>query len=325
MAETGTPRQAVETVPVRQLAARLGDVEKAVERLGKSANLRNASISGGDGLVVKDEAGNIRLRVSPEEGAILAYNATGAETARYGLLAHSDPGEYGIEALSGGTWIHVGDESVTWDNVGGKPSTFAPSAHTHAGADVTSAVAQAEGSQYGWTNTVGGTEFYQVWVGNNGGYKFGRNTSSIRYKDNVRTFTDNVTDLMQIRTVLYDRKPTLEPPVDEDGNRVEGPEQLWPGRKNEFGLIAEELAEIWPEVITWFDSGDGPVIDGIRYDLIAARLIPVLQGMLLVVRNTRARVKTLEDRAAASDTRAAAQDTLIANLTQRLEALEAQP
>lgn len=328
--EIYVPRRQVEPDQVRELAARLAAVEKLVISLGKSASLRNASISGGDGLTVKDENNNIRLRLSPE-GAIIAYDGAGAEVARYGLLAYSDAGQYGIEALSGDQWVHVGDESVTWANIAGRPDVFAPQAHQHPGADITSAVAlannatnathagDADGSAYAFANTVSGTQFYAVWVGNDGGYHLGRNVSSIRYKMNVRDFTDAdpLGGVLRLRTVVYDRKPREVPPASSYGQATEGPAAMGAGARDEYGMIAEEVYRVWPEVVTWFDAGDGrgPQIDGIRYDLVAARLIPVIQKLVAELRQIAAEQAALREKLSA-------QDKIIEALTQRLDALE---
>jgi prefoldin subunit 5 len=368
MADDWTPRRTQETDPVRALAQQLADLRKQVEALGKSASLRNASISGGDGLTVKDDDGNIRLRVSPAGGAIIAYNAAGDEVARYGQLAHVDVGQFGIEALTGAGWSHVGSGGTSWNAIDSKPSTFPPSYHRHSGGDIDGNVgganyannaglaSEAEGSGYAWNNNVGGTSWYAVYVGNNGGFKFGRNTSSARYKENIRDFTGDVSDLMALRPVLFDRIPQLDPaptwtdPETGEEFPAEGPRNLEPGRKDEFGFIAEEVLEIWPEVVQWFDHGDGlgPQVDGIRYEMIGARLVPILQGMLLNVRTAkrqlvdlgarvtsvedtatasilalRNRVKALEDAAAITKAKLASQDTLIAGLDARLKTLGA--
>lgn len=355
MAIEGTPRRTVETDDVRKLAGAIAEIRRQVEALGKNASLRNASISGGDGLAVKDSGDNIRLRVSPEDGAIIAYNGAGQEVARYGQLAHVDVGQFGIEALTSNGWVHVGAGVATWNTLDGKPSTFTPSPHTHAGGDVTSQVssaasanwaAEADGSGYAWNNNVGGTQWYAVYVGNNGGYKFGRNTSSARYKENIRDFTGDVSDLLALRPVLFDRVPQLAPPpvwTDEHGVDwpAEGPRYLDPGRKDEYGFIAEEMLEVWPEVVQWFDHGDGngPVVDGIRYEMIGARLVPILQGLLISARTSarrvrevedaaqaaivalRQRTKALEDAAAITRAQVDAQAKLIQDLTTRIEAM----
>jgi hypothetical protein len=122
---------------------------------------------------------------------------------------------------------------------------------------------------------VGGTEFYALWVGNNGGYKFGRNTSSLKYKENVRDATPAHAAL-SLRPVIYDRKATYQYPEDADGNRLIGPPQMFEGAKNEFGLIAEEVAQVLPEIVTRY----GGEIDGVRYDLLGVALIPVVQDLM---------------------------------------------
>ncbi|ALY10746.2 minor tail protein [Arthrobacter phage Wayne] len=314
----GIPRRTVETDPIIELRRMIGRIANDVAKLSKNSDLRNASISGGDGLVIKDSDGNIRLRISTTDAAIIAYKADGTETARYGLLTNSDPGQYGLEVLNGSTWIHIGAQVATWATLAGKPATFAPSAHTHAGSDITSTVASAtsattattaslaalaDGSQYAFNNTVSGSTFYAVWVGNDGGFHLGRNTSSIRYNQNVRDYGSLDPAILQLRSVIYDRKPQFRPVQTVDGQPAIGPQLRIEGAKDEFGMIAEEVAEVWPEVVTWFDheDGQGPIIDGIRYDLIGPRMLPYVQHLLETVSK---------------------QDKLIEDLTKRLDRLD---
>lgn len=302
MVYDGTPRRPVEPDPIIALAKKIDDINTKVDGLAKGSDLRNASISGGDGLTVKDGSGNIRLKISTTDAAIIAYDAGGTETARYGLLSHSDPGQYGLEVYSG-SWIHIGAQVASWSTLAGKPATFPPSAHTHVGADITSGTvpqaSQADGSQYGWTNTVAGTTLYALWVGNDGGYHFGRNTSSIRYKENVRPFVDPdpSAGLESLRIVTYDRKGQWKPATDDKGDPIPGADPvLVEGVKNEFGMIAEEVHKVWPEVVTMFDhdDGQGPQIDGLRYDLIGPRLIPIIQAQAEQIRQLRARLDKLD-------------------------------
>lgn len=325
------PRRGREPDNIRALKGIIDGLSAKVDELSKSASLRNASISGGDGLVVYDASGNIRLRLATNAGAVIAYDATGAETARYGLLAYSSgAGQYGIETKNGTSWTHVvGATSVAWGDVSGKPSTFTPSGHTHGGGDIVSQVSsasQADGSQYAFDNNIAGGTFYAVWVGNSAGYKFGRNTSSAQYKENIRDFVNDMSDLMRVRPVMYDRKGKWEQPTDDLGNVIEGAEPVWiEGNKDEFGLIAEELAEVWPEVIVYYDheDGRGPQIDGIRYDLISARLIPILQGMLLATRTARNRLTALETTVAAQADQLAQAKAALQNQASKIAALDA--
>ncbi|QDH48205.1 minor tail protein [Arthrobacter phage MamaPearl] len=318
----GVPRRRMETDPIIQLRQMLSELSQKVAKLGKNSDLRNASISGGDGMVVKDASGNIRLRISTEDAAIIAYAADGTETARYGLLTNSDPGEYGLEVLNGSTWVHIGSQVATWANLSGKPATFPASVHTHSGAEITSTVAsattaatatlaaQADGSSYAFNNNVAGSTFYAVWVGNDGGFHLGRNTSSIRYKENVRDAPNNA-DIMRLRPVIYDRKPQYRPVLSVLGEPAEGPQWKSEGAKDEFGMIAEEVAEVWPDVVTYFDGE----IDGIRYDLIGPRLIPYVQRLVDRERRQGKMLVEMGDRLQK-------QDDLIATLAARLDALD---
>jgi hypothetical protein len=122
----------------------------------------------------------------------------------------------------------------------------------------------ADASAWAFNNVVTGTTTYAVWVGNDGTFHLGRATSSIRYKTNVREHYTDPANLLALTPVVFDRK---------DGST-----------KDEYGLIAEQVAEHFPELVTWFDGQ----IDGVRYDLLAVAL-------LSVVKEQDARLRALED------------------------------
>ena len=266
---------------------KLKDLERAVQQFAAANILATAGISATTGGVLvngfmqfKREDGTVGVQVDPTDGTFTALDAAGTSpVARFGSLVETAPGEYGVEVRVGSTWVQLGAQSTTWDMVSGNPSDFAPlvtSAVANAtnAANATSAThaAQADGSQYGWTNTVAGTEFYALWVGNDGGFHFGRNTSSIKYKENVNDAP--VADaVLNLRPVVYDRKPTFKYPELEDGTRLEGPPQRFEGVKGELGLIAEEVFPHLPEIVTRY----GGEIDGVRYDLLGVALLPVVK------------------------------------------------
>lgn len=210
-----------------------------------------------------------------EDGVFVVYDEAGATpVARFGPLDNSAPGKYGVEVLVGSTWVQLGAQATTWSGVAGKPSTYnatnqkwTPDAHTHPGADVTSRVASATdatGSASGYANPVQGTSFVAAWLGNDGTNSFGRNTSSIKYKTNVRAHDTDPANVLQLQPVLYDRIS---------------------GGANEYGLIAEQVHEHVPELVSWFDSE----IDSVRYDLLSVALIDV-------VRDQENRIRALEGR-----------------------------
>jgi len=268
---------------------KIKDLERAVQQFAAANVLATAGISATTGGVIvngfmqfKREDGTLGVQVDPVTGTFTVYDAPGtAEVARFGELLETAPGEYGVEVDVGGTWVRLGAQAVTWDLVSGKPG-WASDPASIAGTNISGTVAnateathaaQADGSQYGWTNNVAGTEFYALWVGNDGGYHLGRNVSSIKYKENVTDAAVAAEDVLQLRPVKYDRKPTFRYPEDADGNRLIGPEQKFEGAKNQFGLIAEEVAALVPELVTRF----GGEIDGVSYEMLGVALLPVVK------------------------------------------------
>lgn len=214
-----------------------------------------------------------------DDGIFIVYGPDGTTpVARFGPL-ESAPGEYGVEVLVGTTWVQLGNQSAVWEGIAGRPGIT--DGATIPGSFITGTVpaateaahaAQADGSEYGWTNNVAGTSFYALWVGNDGGFHLGRNVSSIKYKENVTDAAVDPAAVLNLRPVRYDRKPS-------------GPAQEFPGAKGEFGLIAEEVAQHLPEIVTKFEGE----IDGVRYDLLSVALLEV-------VKDQENRIRALEGR-----------------------------
>ncbi|MEU0739266.1 tail fiber domain-containing protein [Streptomyces sp. NPDC006134] len=184
----------------------------------------------------------------------------------------------------------------TWDDVSGKPATYPPASHSHSWSSITSkpstfppsshshsqyltsgsTISWANGSKRPHTNSASGSgTWYAVWVEGDG--QFCRNTSSIRFKQNVRDHEIDPADVLALRPVIYDRKPTKEKPN---------------ARKNEVGLIAEEVEQHLPWLVNYHEGQ----VDGLRYDLLGVALLPVVQDQA-------ARINALESRLAAIEAR----------------------
>ena len=147
--------------------------------------------------------------------------------------------------------------------------------HTHDFRFYGQTVSRADGSDRVRGNTPAGSGWFSVWVdGNN---NFCHNTSSIRYKKNVEDFEVDPRDVLDLRPVVYDRKPTLN---EETG-------EMEPGQRNEVGLIAEEVENTLPWLVQYLDGE----VEGLRYDLL-----PV--AMLSVLKDQQARIEALESRIA---------------------------
>ena len=252
--------------PGPNLAVRISNIEKRLDNLMTTPWLMNASTGQGTGNpgIRVDQNGVHAFNASNEEitamltadGSVTAYDSTGAPVARFGPLTNSNPGHYGVETLVAGAWVQVGGGTVDWSNIANKPATYAPSAHTHAGGDITSQVssaAGADGSQYGFSHAVAGTSFYALWVGNDTGYHFGTNASSVRHKRNVRRHRISPERVLALKPVIY-TKPANADYV-------------------EYGLLAEQAVETMPEIVQWMDGK----IHGVRYDLLSVALLEVVQ------------------------------------------------
>ncbi|MFC4336012.1 tail fiber domain-containing protein [Salininema proteolyticum] len=185
-----------------------------------------------------------------------------------------------------------GHHSHSWGSITGKPSTFSPSSHRHSWSSITgkpktyrpsghshskyltsgSTIAWANGSKRVRGNSPrGSSTWYSVWI--DGYNKFCKNTSSRRFKQNIRPHALDPADVLALRPVLYDRKP------DNDGEDAP---------RDQYGLIAEEVEQHLPELVTHDEDGQ---TDTVRYDLLGVALLDV-------VKNLTERVRDLEDRLA---------------------------
>jgi hypothetical protein len=97
--------------------------------------------------------------------------------------------------------------------------------------------------------------------------------SSIRYKTQVESLTPALDKVLQLRPVYYTK-------IGGTGS-------------TEIGLIAEEVAEIYPELVKY--NGDGEV-DGINYTRIAPILIKTIQEQQELIKNLTKRIDDLENR-----------------------------
>ncbi len=291
------------SIPDPDPRVRINEAQKGIDqRLSeqeRGAPQRSMSVSDATGKGIRVDETGFRTVDSDDhtvaflqtsDGTFVIFDPTsGDPMARFGALL-SDPGHFGGEIWDpvNAIWVKlVTGASVSWASITGKPSTFTPSAHTHAGTDVTSAVADASGSSYAFNNNVAGTTFYAVWVGNDSGNHLGKNTSSLRYKQNVRPYSVDPAKVLQLEPRIFDRKPVRIPAPEGQ----EGPDQMVPGATNEYGLIAEEVYELVPEIVVWYEDE----IDGIRYDLLALALLDVAKDQDRHLKEQDQRIAALEE------------------------------
>lgn len=255
-----------------QLAQTLSTLQGQVRALATQAILLNASTGqdGGQGLSTDasglhayNSSGAQVNTIQTSDGTQVVFDASGNPQVRLGALL-SSPGNYGAEIWNGSAWTQlVTGVSASWSSITGKPSTFPPTVPI-AGSNITGTVpnattagsastaSDASGSSRAYNNNVGGTSFFAVWVGNDAGNNFGKNTSSARYKTGIREHRVDPKAVLKLEPVLYERPQ----------NKV-----------TEYGLVAEQVAEHVPELTQWFEGH----IDNVRYDLLAVALLEVVK------------------------------------------------
>jgi hypothetical protein len=163
----------------------------------------------------------------------------------------------------------------SWAEVTGKPTAYPPSAHTHPEyVETSGTVARANGTTRVHNHLPQGGSVYQVWVDAN--RNFCRNVSSARYKRHIRTHRIAAEAVMALRPVLYDMKPS-----DDDASPA----------TNLYGLIAEEVAEHVPELVTRNESGQP---EAVRYDLLSVALLDVVRDQYRDLAALREQVDALQ-------------------------------
>ena len=100
------------------------------------------------------------------------------------------------------------------------------------------------------------------------------NTSSRRYKENIKDMPDGVLDkVKQARVVTFDEK--------ESGI-------------SSYGLIAEELDELIPELVTRKEIDGELVPESIVYSKIGVWVLKAMQEQQTIIEDLKARIETLE-------------------------------
>lgn len=118
--------------------------------------------------------------------------------------------------------------------------------------------------------------------------------SSERFKTDIESMGSHTAKLQALRPVEFHLKTDPHGAV-------------------QYGLIAEEVAKVYPELVIRDETGR---IDGVRYDELAPMLLKELQEQQKVMAAQSANI-------AAQDQRAAAQDTKIARLQEQLASIQA--
>ena len=103
-------------------------------------------------------------------------------------------------------------------------------------------------------NASGSAPWYNVWM--NSDRQLMRNTSSRRYKKNIKDWPRALDAIRELRPVIFDRKGTKTP-------------------NGEVGFIAEEVLEAIPEAVVYYDDQ----VDGLDERAIIAALVGAVKEL----------------------------------------------
>jgi Chaperone of endosialidase len=218
----------------------------------------------------------------------LGFNAAGSSNTALGVEALIDntSGSFNVAVGHYAGWaLNTGDNNLYLANEGvgtesntiriGRvtPGTYNPSVHT------ATYIAGIDGA-----TSSSGTAVY---VASNG--QLGTLTSSRRFKEDVRDMGEASAGLLSLRPVTFHYKPGYD-----DGTHL-----------LQYGLIAEEVAEVFPDLVQR-DAAGQPV--AIRYHMLDSMLVNELQKQNAKIAEQSARL--------------AEQDVAIARLAAKIEQLE---
>jgi len=111
--------------------------------------------------------------------------------------------------------------------------------------------------------------------------------SSSRFKDQITDMGDSSSKLLQLRPVNFFYKPEYD-----DGSHL-----------LQYGLIAEDVAKVYPEMVAY--GNDGQVLT-VKYQLLAPMLLNELQKQANQNRQQTDQIRSLEDRLSALEAALAA-------------------
>ncbi|MGO9303890.1 MAG: tail fiber domain-containing protein, partial [Candidatus Korobacteraceae bacterium] len=227
--------------------------------LGKEAGVHNVTGTGTSNAFSGANAGyqNTTGFDNTFSGALAGYsNTTGAANAFFGAFA-------GNINTTGYNNTFLGTDAG-FNNVTGNSDIYIANAGPSSGTESNTIRIGAQGSGasqqdvtfiagiYGATSSGG----VSVYINSSG--RLGTQTSSLRFKEQVRDLGDTTDALMKLRPVSFLYKPQYA-----NGDRT-----------LQYGLIAEEVAQVYPELVAYDNDGQPSTV---RYQYLTPMLLNELQ------------------------------------------------
>ena len=133
-----------------------------------------------------------------------------------------------------------------------------------------------------------------MYVNSNG--QLGTLTSSRRFKEDIYNMSDSTSKLYELRPVTFYYKPQYD-----DGSHT-----------IQYGLIAEEVAKIMPDLVSYGKDGKPYTV---RYQLLAPMLLNELQKQHSVVEQQQAVIQTQQQQLDELQKRMGQLETVVQQMT----------
>jgi hypothetical protein len=208
------------------------------------------------------------------------YNSAGNNNVAIGYQA-------GYNVTTASNNIHIGHQGLATDSGAIRIGT--------AGTQTTAFIAGIEGVTTGNNNAV------PVLVDSNG--QLGTISSSRRYKEDIKDMGETSSGLMHLRPVTFRYKKPFN-----DGSQP-----------IQYGLIAEEVAEVYPDLVA--RSTDGQV-ETVKYQVLDSMLLNELQKQNATIAAQKERIGAQEQQIQAQEQQIRAQEQQVRSLAERLARLE---
>ncbi len=235
--------------------------------LGRNSTGSFNTATGGNALVNNTIGNNNTASGS----SALAFNQTGGNNTAIGYEALA-------ESMTGSGNVAIGFEAALNAPAGNSNSIYIGSQGTNTDNSGTIQIG-TQGTQTGGTFIAGisgasASSGVEVLINSSG--QLGTVLSSGRFKEQITDMGDNSSKLLQLRPVNFFYKPDYD-----DGSHMP-----------QYGLIAEEVAKIYPEMVAY--GNDGQILT-VKYQLLAPMLLNEVQKQAT-------KIRSLEDRLAALET-----------------------
>ncbi len=133
---------------------------------------------------------------------------------------------------------------------------------------------QANGYVYMPSINAGSTSYTMYW--NSGDGRLYRTSSSRRYKHDIKDYVIDTNKIMQLRPVTFKWNQNTATP-----------------NKSDFGMIAEEVNKIFPEIVIYNSSGEADALD---YAKLSVILLKDLQKKTKELDEIKSRLKAIEEK-----------------------------